>query len=155
MLNLYHHIMQYIFFFTFRIMEDSSSKCSVGLIKDDICHKLTQVKLIGLINFKDLKRFEKEIILKRSGIQQEIETICYHHKYLLLVRYESFQTTCCDPFQIHKKPVKGIYCCIQHILVYVNDLIGSAYFKTKHFFCYRFTTYYHKRIIKYAKIDAN
>ena len=127
MLNLYHHIMQYIyiFFFTFRMMEDSSSKCSVGLIKDDICHKLTQVKLIGLINFKDLKRFEKEIILKRSGIQQEIETICYHHKYLLLVRY--------DPFQKHKKPVKGIYCCIQHILVYVNDLIGSAYFKTKHF----------------------
>ena len=96
-------------------MEDSSSKCSVGLVKDEICHKLTQVKQIGVINFKDLESLEKEIILKRSGIQQHIETICYHHKHLLLVKYESCQTTCCDPFKIHKKSVKGIYCYIQHI----------------------------------------
>ena len=46
--------MQYIFFI-FRMMEDSSTKCSVGLIKEEICHKLSYVKKIGLINFKDIE----------------------------------------------------------------------------------------------------
>ena len=40
------------------MMEDSSTKCSVGLVKEEICHKLSYVKKIGLINFKD-REFRK------------------------------------------------------------------------------------------------
>ena len=81
------------------MMEDSSSKCSVGLVKEEVCHKITYAKQIGLINFKDIESLERQIMLKRSGIQAKIETICYHHKHLLLDKYESHQKTCCDPFQ--------------------------------------------------------
>ena len=54
------------------MMEDSSSKCSVGLVKDEICHKLTYIKQVGQINFKDIESLEKQIILKRSGIQAQM-----------------------------------------------------------------------------------
>ena len=106
---LIYIIFSKIFFILFRMMEDSSSKCSVGLVKDEICHKLTYIKQIGLVNFNDIESLEKQLIIKRSGIQAKIETICYHHKHLLLVKYESHQKTCCDPFQTHKKSIKGIF----------------------------------------------
>ena len=69
--NLGNHIMQYIFFI-FRMMEDSSSKCSVGLVKEEVCHKISYAKQIGLINFKDIESLERQIMLKRSGIQAKI-----------------------------------------------------------------------------------
>ena len=37
------------------MMEDSSSKCSVGLVNEEVCHKITYAKQIGLINFKDIE----------------------------------------------------------------------------------------------------
>ena len=91
------------------MIEDSSTKCSVGLVKEEICHKLSYVKKIGLINFKDIESLEKQILIKRSGIQAQNTTICYHQKHVLLVKYESYQTKCCDPFNTHKKSVKGIF----------------------------------------------
>ena len=86
-----------------------SSKCSIGLVKEEVCHKQTYIKEMGLINVEDIDIQDKQIIIKRSGIQAIIETICFHHKYLLLNKYEFLQKTCCDPFQEHKKSIKGIY----------------------------------------------
>ena len=37
------------------MMDDSSSNCSVGLVKEEICHKQTYIKEIGVITFKDIE----------------------------------------------------------------------------------------------------
>ena len=92
------------------MMADSSSNCSIGLAKEEICHKQTYVKKIGLIPFESIESIEKQLIVTRSGIQTPIETICYHHNHLLLEKYEGHQKTCCNPFQRHKDSVKGILC---------------------------------------------
>ena len=77
------------------MMDDSSSNCSVGLVKEEICHKQTYKTEIGLITFKDIESIEKQLIIARSGIQTPIEIICYHHKHLLLEKYEFHHKTCC------------------------------------------------------------
>ena len=86
-----------------------SSKCSVGITKEETCHKLSYVKTIGLVNFDQLNSEEKNIIKKRSEIKESIKTICYHHKRLLLVKYPQYQYTCCDPFHEHKKSIEGMF----------------------------------------------
>ena len=86
-----------------------SSKCSVGTAKEENCHKLSYVKTIGLTNFNHLDDKEKKIINKRSEIKELISTICDHHKYLLMVKYPQYQYKCCDPFNAHKKSIKGTF----------------------------------------------
>ena len=88
-------------------MADSSSNCSIGLAKEEICHKQTYVKKIGLIPFESIESIEKQLIVTRSGIQTPIETICYHHNHLLLEKYEGHQKKCCNPFQRHKDSVEN------------------------------------------------
>ena len=97
-------------------MADPSSRCSVGISKDEDCNKSSYVKETGLTNFDDLRSIEKSIIRKRSGIET-IATICYHHKYLLLVKYECHQFYCYNPFMKHKKSITHkFFCCSKNIL---------------------------------------
>ena len=63
------------------MMAESSSKCSVGIAKEESCHKLCYIKQIGLLNFDQLESVEKSIIRKRCGIEEPIETICYHQTF--------------------------------------------------------------------------
>ena len=85
-----------------------SSRCSVGISKDEDCNKYSYVKETGLANFDDLRSIEKSIIRKRPRIET-IATICYHHIYLLLVKYECHQFYCCDPFMKHIEGIEFIY----------------------------------------------
>jgi len=42
----------------------------------------------------------------RSEINDGIATIYYHYKQTLLVKNETYQRACCDPFTLHKICVK-------------------------------------------------
>lgn len=84
------------------------NKCCVGLLKQTECHKLTYVTKKGLENVSDLSEEELNLIKIRSELDdKEIINICLHHKSLFLSKYEFLQKTCCDPFKIHKKPIKN------------------------------------------------
>ena len=59
--------------------------------KQSECHKLT---------------YTKQIILVPANDFSQLKTICSHHKAIHFDRYELTQTSCCDPYKIHKTTVK-------------------------------------------------
>ena len=63
--------------------------CHFGVQKNSPCHKLTYVKDVGVKTMEEHDSNEDEIkILKlRSGLET-LETICLHHEYVLLRRYQ-------------------------------------------------------------------
>jgi len=81
--------------------------CYIGSEKGESCHKTSLTKSIGFKEILDLDDSERELLLLRSGCKFIKGSICHHHFYFYLVRYESFQRVCCNPFQNHKRPVKS------------------------------------------------
>jgi len=51
---------------------------------------------------------ERNLLMTRAELSSLSETgnICYHHKSVFINKYEFLQKTCCNPFIIHKQPVK-------------------------------------------------
>jgi len=82
-------------------------KCSIGIAKDEDCHKLTYTQEVGLVPFGNLNERNMRLVELRSEINDGITTICYHHKQTLLIKYETYQRACCDPFALHKRLCKG------------------------------------------------
>jgi len=81
--------------------------CYIGSEKGESCHKTSLTKSIGFKEILDLDDSERELLLLRSGCKFIKGSICHHHFYFYLVRYESFQRVCCNPFQNHKRPAKS------------------------------------------------
>lgn len=49
---------------------------------------------------------DKQLVILSADLKDAEGNICHHHLQFYLVRLESFQRVCCDPFN-HKKPIKG------------------------------------------------
>lgn len=92
-------------------MATNLDPCYIAKNHTSVCHKLTYSKTIGLVNISDLSLEQRNLIFARCGLQNttvtENMTVCLHHKKLLLDKYKFLQKTCCDPFDIHTKAVKG------------------------------------------------
>lgn len=79
--------------------------CCIGQSLSDECHKTTYNRYNGL---KSAESFDKEILdilLLRSGVNS-ISNVCLHHEHIFLKKYPEKQTSCCDPFNNHKRKTK-------------------------------------------------
>ena len=84
-----------------------ATQCSIGLAKEEECHKGSCMQDVGLIQFNDLDDTSKRLVKLRTGLSNEVTTLCHHHKQVLLNKYETYQRVCCNPFAIHSRPCKG------------------------------------------------
>lgn len=84
-----------------------ATQCSIGLAKEEECHKESYTQDVGLIQFFDLDDTSKRLVELRTGLSNEVTTLCHHHKQVLLTKYETYQRVCCNPFAIHSRPCKG------------------------------------------------
>ena len=82
-------------------MED---KCSVGIITQTECHKISYVTKKAIENACELSEEELNLLQLRTEVQN-LTTVCLHHKSLFLKKYEFLQKTCRDPYKRHKKPI--------------------------------------------------
>ncbi|XP_063604198.1 ARL14 effector protein-like [Penaeus indicus] len=89
------------------VIMEKMQQCSVGLERDDECHKKSFTSRVGLMNAAELDDEEKELIALRAEMKNSIDTACFHHKQFYLVKFMTYQDRCCDPFHSHKKPVHG------------------------------------------------
>ena len=71
------------------------------------CHKTTYNSQTGSSHI-DMFAEEDQLLIKlRSDIDKPLTDICNHHEKYFLVKYVTFQSKCCDPLLVHKKPSKG------------------------------------------------
>jgi len=83
--------------------------CSVDEMTGDngACHNTMYCKKPGLRNIAELTSDVQELLELHTGISFEMNsTICLHHESIIITRYENLQKSCCDPFQMHVKPIK-------------------------------------------------
>ncbi|XP_065647864.1 ARL14 effector protein-like [Hydra vulgaris] len=81
---------------------NDKERCSIGIIKKEICNKQTYVKSHDIKKVSSLNDVEKDLKISRSGIHfDENATVCLHHEYVYLKRYSTIHITCCDPFNSH------------------------------------------------------
>ena len=92
--------------------------CDIGLHLKDLCHKNTYTRNKQLLNLNNRSLEEKEEILWRVGILDNIEkyeTICLHHEKVWDSKFESRYTKCSNIYNTHgskKKAVKGEFLLI-------------------------------------------
>lgn len=80
------------------------AKCSIGDLTLTDCHKTCFIKNKGTENVSNLSEEEINLIKLRTGKEDNGGTICFHHKYYYLNKYEFLQKKCCYPYKKHKKP---------------------------------------------------
>ena len=75
------------------------------------CHKTSYLNnsTAGYFYLNCLTEDQMQLLKLRSGIKNDINTLCNHHKQLLLHRYEEYERRCCNPFSIHESIRKGDY----------------------------------------------
>lgn len=84
------------------------SSCTVGRKLQEECHRTYYTRKSGLKPVASLEKKTQELLSWRANITFSLEdTVCLHHEALYLIRYESRQTSCCDPFKMHKKSVRS------------------------------------------------
>lgn len=84
------------------------SSCTVGRKLQEECHRTYYTRKSGLKQVASLEKKTQELLSWRANITFSLEdTVCLHHEALYLIRYESRQTSCCDPFKMHKKSVRS------------------------------------------------
>ena len=79
---------------------------SVGNENGTESHKNIYTQLKNLSAIESLNLLDIDHLNLRSGVSSELLfTICEHHKMFFLHKYESYQTSCFDPYKIHKKKI--------------------------------------------------
>lgn len=75
------------------------------------CHSTSYCKEPGITFLSDMSPEDRVMLMHRIGIEPDMgvnpSTICHHHKMTLLDYFETLERTCCDPLDIHKKPIKA------------------------------------------------
>lgn len=106
-------------------MED---KCSVGELTLTDCHQFSYGAQKAIENVNDLSEDEQILLKLRTESEQELQTICLHHKSIFLKKFEFLQKLCCDPIKKHKKPIKK---ALRAINVQQSEIIMSKGYKIK------------------------
>lgn len=84
------------------------NSCTVGIGLTDDCHKRHHCRTIGLIKATALTQENRRYLQWRCGLAISDEsTVCKHHEKIYIARYTSLQTKCCNPFNLHNKPVSS------------------------------------------------
>ena len=84
------------------------NNCYVGVNSNNReCHKLSYSRKKGFKNVHDYDTEQLEILFLRADLQAPIDfssidnLVCYHHDILLMNKFETKQSYCCDPFSVH------------------------------------------------------
>ena len=93
-------------------MADELEKCNFGVVLNSKCHLLHYAKKSGLLQLKSLGQDEQNLLLIRTStsgcLNRDEATVCLHHKAVFLTLFHLLQhNKCCNPFDLHKKKVKG------------------------------------------------
>lgn len=85
------------------------SQCTVGDMVGCKCHLTTYSKRVGTETLESLDQDTRETLMWRTGltILNINATVCFHHKYVFLKRYQLQQKACCNPFNLHSSTKKG------------------------------------------------
>ena len=70
---------------------------------------LSIIKSKSLIPFSTFSEADKEKLLYRADLSDqktEVQTVCVHHKALMIDNHEALQKYCCNPFKTHKNNTK-------------------------------------------------
>ena len=87
-----------------RRMASKLEPCSIGILlgSTEDCHKTTYARKVGTNKLAALPAHDVELIVRRSGLKAENDSvICFHHEMVYLRKYEFLQKSCCDPFEMH------------------------------------------------------
>jgi hypothetical protein len=99
------------FEFVFLKMDISSDKCRVGVVVNSDCFKQHFTKSLDLIVLLDLPPDDQRVIKLRVN-SEGVKTICAHHYAIYFEYYDTprfhYAKNCCDPFNKHKRVVRGI-----------------------------------------------
>ena len=83
------------------------------------CYKQSYTQVRNLI--EDIDRNDHKVLVKWTNLKKEqIICICMHHHEMLIVRYESNQKSCCNPFLTYQKVCKIKNTFFIHILMSNN-----------------------------------
>ena len=77
--------------------------------KKEECHESSIVKLKSLIPFSTFSQADEQKLLHQADFtdrKTEVQTVCAHHKALMIDNYKVLQNNCCDPFETHKTTIK-------------------------------------------------
>ena len=79
--------------------------CDFGICLRDQCHKLSQTRKIGLLNFSEWETSIKTTPFWQTciGPESNLKNIYFHHKELFGKRFEEHNNKCCNVFNTHKK----------------------------------------------------
>ena len=87
-------------------------KCNVGISLDSECHRkkvaYQKQALISVETLNDQEQSALHIRVAKEISECVLETICMFHKHKYIDAYLSKQKTCCDIFEVHKKPVHNL-----------------------------------------------
>ena len=79
--------------------------CSIGIELKLDCHKNTYCSQSEI---SEILNEDKYLLTLRTGIKNiHLHTICTHHRLQFINYYSTYHKSCCDPFSIHSKTVKG------------------------------------------------
>lgn len=80
--------------------------CFVGEVTQEQCHKQDYKPVPKeLISLSDLSEDQQTLLKLR--VSPEIKNICHYHKCKYLDKFSHiYARKCCDPFRIHKNPVR-------------------------------------------------
>ncbi|XP_053305181.1 ARL14 effector protein [Spea bombifrons] len=106
--------------------------CSVGeqLQDSSECHKTCITRMTGLKTLKELPQDHVLLLQLRTSVMtlSQHDTICLHHEKLYIDRYKHMQKACCDPFNVHKKPVKkSLKVITLDDAIYLSARFGSQF----------------------------
>ena len=79
--------------------------CDFGICLRDQCHKLSQTRKIGLLNFSEWETSIKTTPFWQTciGPESNLKNIYFHHKELFGKRFEEHNNKCCNVFNTRKK----------------------------------------------------
>jgi hypothetical protein len=84
--------------------------CAIGILLNEECHcQRLSNKKTGLLKTSHLNAESKHLLSARTGLElQALENkqICLPHEKKYITRYSSLQTSCADPWKIHKSTIK-------------------------------------------------
>lgn len=103
-------------------------KCSVGELTLTDSHQFSYGAKKAIENINDLSEDEQIFLKLRTESEQELHTICLHHKSTFLKKFEYLQKLCCGPIKRHKKPIKK---ALRAINVQQSEIIMSKEYKMK------------------------
>lgn len=95
----------------------AGNSCKIGVNLNEQCHKMSYTRKQGLIAINSLKKDDKLLMERRTGVHfEDSDQLCYHHEVMYLSGYQKKSAKyCADPWFLHKKKITSEFTCYRTI----------------------------------------